>query len=95
MDYLLSESHAIGKSKAKFFRSLGFDEMNSAQLEQGLIQIAQSQTVYETAETAYGTKYIIDGELHTPKGVIMQVRTIWIIDAQGKAPRFVTAYPRD
>ena len=27
-EYLLSETHSIGKSKAKFFRAIGFDEEN-------------------------------------------------------------------
>jgi hypothetical protein len=34
LDYLLSEKHAVGKSKARFFRSLGFDESNAGELEQ-------------------------------------------------------------
>lgn len=31
--YLLSETHAVGKSKARFFRSLGFDETNVSELQ--------------------------------------------------------------
>jgi len=31
--YLLSKTHAIGKSKAGYFRSLGFDETNFPELE--------------------------------------------------------------
>jgi hypothetical protein len=26
VDYLLSETHSVGRSKAKYFRSYGFDE---------------------------------------------------------------------
>ena len=37
-DYLLSESHSVGKSKAKFFRELGFSRENVAILEQELIK---------------------------------------------------------
>jgi len=32
-DYILSETHAGGKSKAKFFRSVGFNETNTSVLE--------------------------------------------------------------
>jgi len=28
VEYLLSETHAVGKSKARFFRGFGFDETN-------------------------------------------------------------------
>lgn len=70
MDYLLSETPAAGKSKAKFFRSFGFDETNIPEFEQGLLNIAQTELVMETIETAFGTKYVIDGKLKTPNGVI-------------------------
>jgi hypothetical protein len=36
---------------------------------------------------------VIDGEIKTPTGVVVQLRTIWIIDAGEDIPRFVTAYP--
>lgn len=42
MGYLLSETHAVGKSKAKFFRALGFDETNVTQLEEGLLAIERT-----------------------------------------------------
>jgi len=50
MDYLLSETHAVGKSKAKFFRSFGFDETNVIQFGQGLIKIAQTKEVTDITE---------------------------------------------
>ena len=92
-NYLLSETHPVGKSKAKFLRSVGFNESNVDVLEQSLILIAQSNEVAETTETSHGTKFVIDGEIKTPTGVVVQLRTIWIIDAGEDIPRFVTAYP--
>ena len=94
-DYLLSETHAVGKSKAKFFRSFGFDETNTAQFEQGLIKIALNESVVETTETPYGTKYVIDGELETPNSVIIRLRTVWIIETGDVVPRLVTTHPLD
>ena len=41
--YLLSETHSVGKSKAKFFRELGFDEEHVVMLEKELLKIAHSQ----------------------------------------------------
>ncbi|MSP14948.1 MAG: hypothetical protein EXR62_18565 [Chloroflexi bacterium] len=92
-DYLLSETHAVGKSKARYFRSLGFHEENISLLEQGLLAIARTDTVREAISTSYGTKYVMDGGLKTPDGVIVSIRTIWISEYQTDAPRFVTAYP--
>lgn len=94
-EYLLSESHAVGKSKAKFFRSLGFIESNIKYLEQGLLHIASMGRVAETQKTSFGTKYVVDGMLETPKGATIQLRTVWIIETEQNSPRFITAYPLD
>lgn len=93
LDYLLSENHAVGKSKAKFFRSLGFDEEKTNLLEAGLLNLAFENDIREATETPYGTKYVIDGILKNPKSVMIQVRTVWIIEINKPEPRFVTAYP--
>ncbi len=50
--YLLAETHSVGKSKARFFRGLGFNESNVSLLEQELLHIARSQVVTETISTA-------------------------------------------
>jgi hypothetical protein len=94
-DYLLSETHAAGKSKAKFFRSFGFDDTNVSQFQQGLIRIAQTELVIEITETAHGKKFVMDGELETPKGDKIHLRTVWIIETGDSVPRLVTAYPLD
>ena len=94
-NYLLSGTHIIGRSKAKFFRSFGFDETNVSQFVQGLINIAQIESVAETAKTIYGTKYVVDGELETPNGDMIRLRTVWIIETGDDVPRLVTAHPLD
>jgi hypothetical protein len=91
-DYLLSETHPVGKAKAKFFRSFGFDETNLNGLEQGLKAIADLEEVVEVTTTPYGTKYVIEGTLNTPSGQPARVRTVWIVEAD-QPPRFVTAFP--
>ena len=92
-DYLLSETHSVGKSKAKFLRSVGFNETNTHLLKQGLINIAHSQGIKEAVPSPHGIKYIIDGLLQTPADGSIKVRTVWIIDRDQERPRFVTAYP--
>jgi hypothetical protein len=93
IDYLLSPSHPIGGSKARFFRSVGFDEANAALLEQTLIDIARSEDVTEVERKPHGTKYAVEGDLKTTSGGTRRVRTVWIIEAGQERPRFVTAYP--
>jgi hypothetical protein len=94
-DYLLSETHAVGKSKARYFRSYGFTDATASDLAQGLLEIVQNTPVESSERSPYGTKYMVDGELETPNGDMIQVRTIWIIENDGDTPRFVTAYPAE
>jgi len=93
LGYLLSETHSVGKAKAKFFRALGFNEMNSDVLEQRLLAIAHEANVVDVAPTPRGVKYVLDGDLETISGETVQIRTIWIIEGGQTRPRFVTAYP--
>jgi hypothetical protein len=92
-DYLLSETHPVGKWKSKFFRSLGFNDINIPVLEKCLISIAYSEDVKDIITLGNGTKYVIDGLIETPVGKTVKVRTVWFIDINGTRPRFITAYP--
>ena len=92
-DYLLSETHSVGKSKAKLLRSAGFNETNVTLLKEGLLVIAHSGQVIEAISSPHGIKYVIDGLLKTPIRGFIKMRTIWIIDKGQGHPRFVTAYP--
>jgi hypothetical protein len=91
--YLLSETHPIGKAKAKFFRGLGFTEANLETLEQALLNLARMGEVNETITTAHGAKYVIIGPIETPIGKTVTILTVWIIDTGEDAPRFITARP--
>ena len=91
--YLLSESHSVGKSKAKFFREVGFNETNIYCLEQELLALAQSYEVAESSSTSHGKKYVIIGPINTPRDRQVTILTVWIIDTGGINPRLVTARP--
>ncbi|MBI4825052.1 MAG: hypothetical protein HY807_01330 [Nitrospirae bacterium] len=93
LNYLLSETHPIGKSKSKYLRSFGFNETNINLLKYQLTAIAQSEEVKEGISSPHGVKYIIDGFIKTPEGSSINMRTVWIIDKGKTHPRFVTAYP--
>ena len=91
--YLLSETHPVGKAKAKFFRGVGFDEANVERLEQGLLTLARTQAVHKTIETVHGKKYVIIGPIETPADRTVTILTVWIVDSGKESPRFVTARP--
>jgi hypothetical protein len=91
--YLLSLTHPIGKSKARFYHLYGFTEKNSEFLKHELLEIAREGNVQATEKTTYGTKYIIDDSIRTPQGRMIGIRTIWIIETNEENPRLVTVYP--
>lgn len=102
--YLLSLTHKRGKSKAKFFRGIGFNETNSSELKMALLKIAKQNEVKSikkenkkdprTMELITITKYAIEGKIDAPNGKSYMVKTIWAIVASDKTPHLATVYPR-
>ena len=90
--YLLAHSHPVGRSKARFFESLGFVSTEAEVLANALREHAQEPDVITIRDTGFGTKYIADGSLRGPTGTA-HVRTVWIVESGSEVPRFVTAYP--
>lgn len=88
-DYLLSDTHPVGKFKSKYFKSLGFTKDKLDELKVVILKIAQTNDVVEVTTSAYGKKYVIDGYINGKT----RLRTVWIIEKDSKQPRFVTAYP--
>lgn len=91
--YLLSESHPVGSSKARFFRSFRFNETNIDKLAESFLKISQENNVKETRNLLYGINYVINGKMETPSGEMAMITTVWFIKTGQKRPRFVTAYP--
>lgn len=92
-DYLLSETHPIGRAKAGFFRGVGFTAANADRLMEELLRIARTEEVSASVLSPHGVKYVIDGALPTPLGRVVRLRTVWISEPGLDRPRFVTAYP--
>jgi hypothetical protein len=67
-EYLLSESHPVGRFKAVFFRALGYSAALCSRLELDLRQHAQTDDAIPTDATEYGQKYEIRGRLLGPNG---------------------------
>ncbi len=92
-EYLLSETHAVGKFKARFFRRLGFDLTNASLLQKEIMNLVQVQDVENIIPSNYGTKYIVKGAIKTPIGESVRIKTVWIIEKNQTQPIFITAYP--
>lgn len=92
-NYLLSQSHAVGKYKANFFQKIGFKEEDAGELTQSLANIAANHEVSQSVIGLHGTKYIIHGVLQSPTGISARIVTVWIIEQGQENPRFITAYP--
>ncbi len=91
--YLLSETHPVGRHKAKFFLGFGFSLSSWRQLETAFLQQVARYEVAQAETTLFGVSYAIDGTLLTPDGRTPQVRTVWFIETGQTAPYFVTAHP--
>jgi Domain of unknown function (DUF6883)/Domain of unknown function (DUF4926) len=93
-DYLLSPNHPIGRYKAAFFRSLGYEQDDWEALEHDIRSLLTGNAE-EMDVTEYGTKYSILGPITGPNGRSTNIVSVWIILMGEDVPRFVTAYPED
>lgn len=93
LDYLLSEAHPDGRSKARFFASLGFSRQEWQLLATALRNHALSHPVVTAVETGFGVRYVIEGGLESPDARVPSVRTVWLIRTGGEIPELVMAYP--
>ena len=91
--YLLSASHPDGAPKAAFFLSFGFHPQNWETLADAFRKHCNVNPVSKRVDSQYGGRYSVDGKLETPDGRNPLMRSIWIIEADSKTPRLVTAYP--
>lgn len=92
LDYLLSDKHPEGKSKAKFFSTHGFQRRDWQVLQDALVHHGQNRPVISTAKSAYGVKYVLECEIHTPNRSHPCIRSVWVSESDDTF-RLVTAYP--
>ena len=93
VDYLLSPSHPDGRGKARFFRGFGFSAAQWQVLAAALRRHAVENSVTMQSTTAFGTRYVVEGILHTPDGRTPTVCVVWFVDNGDGVPRLVTAFP--
>ena len=92
VDYLLSEAHPQGRSKAAFFRRVGFRSEESGALRTALLQLATTTDMTEVV-FEFGRKYAGIREVVAPSGEMLRVVTGWVLRNDAPPPMLVTAYP--
>jgi len=93
--YLLNADHPHGSKKARYFEELGFLLSEPKLLSDALKSLAIAGEVSQVRQTDYGPCYSVEGPLATPDGRNPRVRSVWMVDAGGVAPRLITAYPAE
>lgn len=92
-EYLLDMEHENGRGKALFFIHFGFSVAQWEELASALIRHAHENEVTKQETTPFGTRYVIEGILHTPVQRTPQVRVVWFIPKNEERPHLATAYP--
>ncbi len=91
-DYILAESHPVGRFKAKFFRALGYERTDWRALKDDILAMLDNEAE-EKERTEYGQKYEVRGIIQGPSGKRADIVSVWIILEGEDFPRFITAYP--
>jgi hypothetical protein len=92
-DYLLSDTHPVGRFKARVFHSLGYTVESWRRLRDDLLHHGQTGTVQRIEMSAYGMKVVISATLNGPNGASRPFRTVWLVHDQSRQPRLVIAFP--
>lgn len=91
-DYLLSQEHPVGRSKARFFESLGFTPADWPALQSSLLQLGRDGAAELGAATVFGQKYLVRGSIQGPSGETGVVVTVWILLTGEATPRLIAAH---
>ena len=92
LDYSLNPHHAVGKHKARVFRSaLGITMEDADWLRQRAIEAALSDDAKPGAKSVFGDKYVVDWSVQF-EGKSAVVRFTWIIEFDTDFPRLTSCY---
>jgi len=94
-DYVLSNTHPIGRFKATLFQQMGYTSRNWEQLAEDIRTQHLTLDAELGEKTKYGQKYIITGNFKGPSGKTMKLKSIWITLTGEDFPRFITIYPEE
>jgi hypothetical protein len=91
VEYLLNVYHPDNVGKARLLINNGFDPKEWEEFAKSVIQHTQEASLVSELETPFGKKIILRGNLNTPSGKFLMIKSIWIVS--GKSPILVTLYP--
>jgi hypothetical protein len=92
IDYCLSDSHPVGKHKARVFMSaLDFSIENFQELKEGILDGILNNEATQTEINQYGVLYVVNVLIMNPPKEAM-VRTGWIIKELEDFPRLTSCY---
>lgn len=92
IDYCLSESHPIGKHKARVFKAiLNFSLGDFSELKHAILGQVNKDSAVLTQSNQYGDLYVLDVILDNPPEKA-KVRTSWIIRMDENFPRLTSCY---
>jgi len=92
-EYILSQSHPVGRFKAAFFARIGYTQSNWQDFEAAIRACAARDEAEERESTPYGQKYGVRSILEGPSGMRVAVVSIWIVRSGETAPRLITIMP--
>lgn len=73
---LLRIEHSHGRSKANFFRRVGYGEEDTTALDQALRVIAATGELVQSGPTQFGMKHVVDGSTISPSEREIRLRTV-------------------
>ena len=91
--YLLSETHPVGRFKARCFGALGYAAERWQEFEADLRIQHLTQDAQPGELLPEGQVFTIRAILKGPNRQSAVVLSVWFVAAAGGVPRFVTAYP--
>lgn len=85
--YLLNTEHPEGKSKARFYKLVGYTIDKGEQLRVDLLTLACSGSVTNELPNRVGRKYVVVGTVNAPNGKSYKILSVWAAESQrGTAP---------
>ena len=92
--YLLNVDHKDGRAKARAFLGFGFDAAEPDRLALASFDHVLDK-VPRTVEGRHGLRFVFEGPMRAPNGVIPRLRSVWLMRSADASARLVTAYPFD
>lgn len=81
--YLLNLDHPIGRPKARVFLDFGFTPDNPERLAKALFEHVAT-TSCRLVETATSTRFVFEGPMRSPRGLMPRLRSVWMSSSDGK-----------